>query len=184
VNVPDQYRNDLLRETRDELAKADAKASILLAASGIAASAFVTVGNGGTWYPENLADHVARVFAWAAIGLTLAGIVTVGMAVKPRMRARHDVIGPPHYFGDVEGYRPPWWKIRARATKLRTQRTKFRNDLESTSMPELRERVDDQIWTLSHIAYRKYWLVSLGMRLYGLALLAGLVAFLTEKQWL
>lgn len=59
----------ILSETREELAKADAKASILLAASGIVFAALLAGGSASSWYPDKLSCHTARSFAWAAVVL-------------------------------------------------------------------------------------------------------------------
>ena len=105
--TPADYKEALLRETREEKpAKADAKASILLAASGIAYAALLTVGSASTWYPDALRDHTAALCTWAALGLSLAGIVFVAAAVKPRLRAKRPPREKPEYYGDVEAFWP------------------------------------------------------------------------------
>jgi hypothetical protein len=180
----ESYREALLRETREELAKADAKASILLAASGIVVTALLTVGTTAPWYPDTLKHHGARVFAWIAVGLTLLGILLVGAAVKPLFRAKRDQLGTPHYFADVAAYRPRWWQWRSRRTLVEKGREAFRNALAAMQADEYDERLDDQIWSVSHFAARKYRLVSAGMWLYAGAIVSALVAFALEKQWL
>jgi hypothetical protein len=180
-----RYRDSLLSETREELAKADAKASILLAASGIAFAALLTAGSTASWYPDKLSCHSARVLAWVAVTLTFVGIVFVGAAVKPRLRAKRPHRGNPHYFGDVEAYWPRWWQLGSRKKLRESRRRQFAAALERTSSErEQNERLDDQIWILSHIAYRKYRLVSIGMWLYTAAAAAALVALVLEKRWL
>lgn len=68
---------------------------------------------------------------------------------------------------------------------LESRRRELPAALKKTSSErEYSERLDDQIWTLSHIAYRKYRLVSIGMWLYAAAIAAALVALVLEKQWL
>jgi hypothetical protein len=178
------FKKTFLGETREELARADAKASILLAASGITFAALFAVGKDSRWYPGGLTDGAARVSAWVAVGLTLLGIGFVAMAVKPRLRAQRPEPGAPHYFADVEAYWPRWWHVLGRKKAVEAGRRDFGLALKAMSQEsDFSERLDDQIWALSHIAYRKYRFVSLGIWLYGLAAAAGVVAFLLEKKW-
>jgi hypothetical protein len=180
------YRQSLLRETRDELARADAKASILLAASGIAFAALLSAGSTSSWYPDKLSHQGARVLAWIAVALVLLGIGVVGAAVKPRLRANPSEQSKPYYFGDVEAYWPRWWQLGHRGSLRQKGRDDFAKALQalSSSAPEQSERLDEQIWTLSHIAYRKYRLVSIGMWLYAGSALAAVTALAVEKAWL
>ena len=55
---------------------------------------------------------------------------------------------------------------------------------ESISATDYANRLDDQIWTLSHIAYRKYRRLLIGIWCDGVAVGAGLVALILEKRWL
>jgi hypothetical protein len=176
--TPTDYKEALLRETREELARADTKASILLAASGIAFAALFKD-------PDKLSQHTARTLTWIALGLTLGGICFVAAAVKPRLRAKHDKSPTPHYFGDVEAYRPPWWHLWRRRRRLREARERFGEELAEAATPtEYEERLTAQVWVLSHIAFRKYRLVSIGIWWYAAALGVGLAALVVEKEWL
>ena len=177
-----EYRELLLSETREELQKADAKASILLAASGIAFAALLTSGGASGWYPDRLSDGTARAFVWIAIGVALVGVAFVGAAVMPRLRAKSRHGEKLHYFGDVEAYWPKRWRIRSRADAYETARRDFATDLQSASTEEkYLEYLDDQIWHLGRMAYRKYRLISIGMYLYGIALVCAIVALIVEK---
>jgi hypothetical protein len=180
----ERYKDSLLRETREELGKADAKASILLAASGIGATALLTVGSTATWYPGHLKHSPAPLFAWLAVGLGLAGIFFVGLAVKPRLNPSPRRGQPPHYFGDVDEYYPKWWQRKCRDELMTRGREEYDKAIASASGGEYEKRLDEQIWVLSHIASRKYRLVSAGMRLFALAGVAALIAFLVENRWI
>jgi hypothetical protein len=172
------YKETLLRETREELARADTKASILLGASAIAFGALFKD-------PDKLNHHTPRTLGWIALALTLVGICFVAAAVKPRLRAKHAKSPRPHYFGDVEAYRPPWGQIWRRRRHLEKARRRFGTELaEAATAAEYEERLTDQIWHLSHIAYRKYRFVSIGMWWYAAGLLVGLAALVLEKEWL
>lgn len=180
----DDSREALLRETREELAKADVKASILLAASGIALSALLTAGDKAPWYPDHLTEVNARRCAWAAAALMIVGMLFVGAAVKPRLRAKHGTTPVVHYFGDVEAFRPPWWRLWRRDAEVDEARDRFGASLLNLTDPEAAHaRLVDQIWTLSHIAYRKYRFVGFGIWAFAGALGLSLAALFIEKQW-
>jgi hypothetical protein len=178
----ERYKESLLQETREELGKADAKASILLAASGIGATALLTVGSTATWYPGHLKHPPASLFAWLAVVLALAGIFFVGLAVKPRLNTSPRQGQPPHYFGDVDEYYPEWWQRKSRDELMTRGRQQYDKAIASASEGEYEKRLEEQIWVLSHIASRKYRLVSTGMRLFALAGAAALIAFLIENR--
>ena len=75
TNDSTKYREALLTETREELQKADSKASILLAASGIAAGALLSATLSGQWTPNKLHHGDARLFAWISITAGLVGVL-------------------------------------------------------------------------------------------------------------
>ena len=118
--------------------------------------------------------------------MALGGICLVGAAVKPRLRANDSDAPIPHYFGDVEAYRPSPWQLWHRRQKMEAARTQFGTKLDdaAASGSEYEERLTDQVWVLSHIAFRKYTLVSIGMWFYAAALVLGIAALVVEKQWL
>ncbi len=174
----------LLRETREELAKADSKASILLAGSGIAFGAVLAAGD-KAWFPDQLTHHSARVVAWIAVAATMLGIILVGAAVKPRLRSEPRRTGRVDYFGDVVTHRPRWWHLLGRKQALAQGREQFSYRLSKASgTDDYRKRLDDQIWHISHIADRKYRLISIGMWLYAVAAISGICGLVLEKQWL
>ncbi len=186
--VPDdantQYKDALLRETREELAKADGKASILLAASGIAFTALLTGATTSGWDPDKLLCHTARILTWSAIAVALLGGTFLGAAVKPRLRPEDDPPARPHYFGDVAAFGPSRWEMRKRKAKLAAGRLRFENALDSLDQTDSSARTTDQIWQLSHVARRKYWLVSAGIWAYAVAVIVTVIAVVLEKQWL
>lgn len=182
--ILDTYKDKLLAETREELAKADAKASILLAASGIAFLALLTVGSAGSWYPDKLSHHAARIADWLSILFVLVGICFVAAAVKPRLRERHSETPKPFFFGDVAAYRPPWYTVRHRHDKLERAHAAFVSELERMTESDVSSRVSDQIWQLSYIAYLKYRLLAIGIWCFAGGVVAAAVALMVEKQWL
>jgi hypothetical protein len=176
-----EYREALLAETREELQKADNKASILLAASGIALSALLTAFAAGTWSPSHLAHRDAELWSWTSISLALIGLFFIGTAVKPRLRSKETRKEALHYFGDVHAFWPRWYRSHG-AAGLTTARADFDKALEAASTGEnLKKRLDDQIWFLGHIAFRKYRFVNVGLWFFAISILLAILALLTER---
>ena len=91
----------ILAESREELARADGKASILLAAASLIAGVVLTAILAGDWRPGDLAV-CAQVGWWAGTLSGGVGIVALATAVYPRTKYRG--ARPPSviaYFGDV-----------------------------------------------------------------------------------
>jgi MFS family permease len=176
------YREDLLAETREELQRADNKASILLAASGIALSALLAAFAAGTWSPSHLAHNDARICSWISMILALLGLAFIGAAVKPRLRPKETKKERLHYYGDVQGFWPKWYR-RHQPAALANARAEFDRALEAASTADNRKRrLDDQIWFLGHIAFRKYRFVTIGLWLFASSILIAALAALCE--WL
>src|SRR4051812_28491924 len=97
------YTAKVLAETREELARADNKAQILLAAFGIVIGAILAGLLSGDWKPERL-DHGATELFWVGGGFSIAACATLGWALWPRIT--HEAAdGPASYFGDVLAYK-------------------------------------------------------------------------------
>ncbi|WP_062351026.1 Pycsar system effector family protein [Herbidospora yilanensis] len=78
----------LLTEAREEAGRADLKASILLAASGVAISALLGALIAGSWTPARLEG--AAFLWWAAGVLGAASVATFVAAIYPReLRSRN-----------------------------------------------------------------------------------------------
>jgi hypothetical protein len=99
----------LLTETREEIARADGKASILLAGAGVAASAVV----GGALSSDLTllgAAGVVQVVAAASALAMLLGIWALGAAVMPNVGA--PAAGRVRYFTDVLQYEQSTQKLK------------------------------------------------------------------------
>jgi len=90
----------LLREAREELGRADNKASILLAASGVVVGALIAAVLAGSWSPSELSVLTAYIW-WVACGFLVAGIALLGVAIYPRTRRASKLPDFVAYFGDV-----------------------------------------------------------------------------------
>jgi hypothetical protein len=101
VTEADALCGRLLAETREELVRADGKASILLAGVGVVVGAVVSglVSSGQS--PTDLDRHAQWLF-WVGTLVVCGGLVSLGAAVWPRIGAPRP--GVVQYFGDVPQY--------------------------------------------------------------------------------
>jgi hypothetical protein len=92
----------LLAETRGEIAHADNKASVLVAALGMTAGVFSALLAGRKWSPSALS--VAGTVVWWAGALSLlVSLLALLLAVLPRYRLGAWTPGEPlSYFGDIQ----------------------------------------------------------------------------------
>lgn len=176
MTLADDYAKTLLAETREELVHADGKASILFSAGGvivgIVAAALLSEG----WEPSNL-DSWAEALWWAGTGLVLVGLLCLGAAVLPRIRAGGWFIRNPfsqqparttprrtaaHYFGDL-----------APLTTLKSARQAVVAGAEAGL-----DRTVEQAWVLSKIVLTKYRLTQVALSLYGIGGISVLIAHL------
>jgi hypothetical protein len=94
---------DLLKEAREELVRADGKASILLAAAGVIVGTTAAAILAGDWSPFDLLPVPAHLW-WAGVGAAVAGIGALGFTVYPRTKRNK---AAPHlvaYFADVTAF--------------------------------------------------------------------------------
>jgi hypothetical protein len=155
------YLADLLGDTREELTRADSKAALLLSATGVAVGALLAGLLAGKWTPFELDNRVEWIW-WVGVGSAAAGIYSIAAAIYPRIHRRSsDQARPPAYYGDVAGYE----KIEL-----------FRQAVDQAV--DLRERLIDQTFQVSHIVQRKYVLLQRGLRFLLLAIVACAAAVL------
>ena len=142
------YATSLLNGVREEIDRADVKASILLAASGVAAGALLAGLIAGTWSPLKL--HAAIQWAWwLGVFESVVGIFCLALAVYPRERKGNPEISwTVVYYGDVLAYRTTAQLVAAL------------NRSAETSL----ERIADQLKHVSWIVDHKYRLIRWGMR--------------------
>jgi hypothetical protein len=155
VTPPTRYLADLLEDTREELTRADYKAGLLLAATGVVAGALLAGLISKSWTPIELDARVSWLW-WVGVSSAGVGMYSIAAAVYPRIH-RRNVPHPqsPTYYGDVAAYAD----IGA-----------FRRAVER--VPDDRERLIDQTFLLSHLVQRKYILLRRGLRYLLLAILA------------
>jgi len=145
----------MLDESREEITRADTKASFLLALYGAVQVVFLTALAAGDWNPSKLGSRLGWLF-WLGWLLALAGLYTVGLSVYPRVGNRHqDCIA---YFGHV-----------AECETIGEMREAL---IKSTSRAVSRD--EEQLWTISRIVRSKYghiqhsmWLTLAGLLVCG-----------------
>ncbi|MGW7525281.1 Pycsar system effector family protein [Streptomyces sp. NPDC054783] len=92
----------LLAETRNEIAHADNKASVLVAALGMSAGVFSGLLAGRKWTPSAL-SAAGTVLWWAGALSLLLALFALLLAVLPRYQLGTWTPGEPlSYFGDVQ----------------------------------------------------------------------------------
>lgn len=95
------YAASLLAECREEVDRADKKASILLAATGVGIGALLAGLIAGKWSPFQLKDAIQWLW-WTGVAATAGGLWYLACAVYPRTRRRGvDKPESVAYFGDV-----------------------------------------------------------------------------------
>jgi Pycsar effector protein len=142
------YATSLLSGAREEIDRADAKASILLAASGVAAGALAAGLAAGTWTPLKLQAAIQWAW-WLGVVESAMGICCLALAVYPRERKNDS--GVPRtvlYYGDVLAYHTTAQLVTA---LNRSAETKI-------------DRIADQLRHVSWIVDHKYRLIRWGMR--------------------
>lgn len=98
-----EYTERLLAETREELARADSKAQLLFAASGVVLGAILASIANGNWGPGDLVPLATIVFAVGAAAYIIA-IVALGTAVWPRIH-HEEANKPADYYLDIVNYK-------------------------------------------------------------------------------
>ncbi|GHE12379.1 Pycsar system effector family protein [Streptomyces alanosinicus] len=91
----------LLAELHDEIARADTKASVLVAALGMTAGVFTGLVAGRNWSPSRLTAPGTGLW-WAGTAALALSLVALLLAVLPRLRSGPWAEGRPLcYFGDI-----------------------------------------------------------------------------------
>jgi hypothetical protein len=91
----------LLADLRAEIARADAKAAVLVAALGLSAGVPTTLLANAQWRPDRLPTSAALLW-WTGATLLLAALLATLLAILPRYRTSCWAPGRPlTYFGDV-----------------------------------------------------------------------------------
>lgn len=151
----------ILREAREELARADGKASILLAAIGVVLGAILAAILGGSWHPSHLHDNIEWLW-WIGTVTGFIGAAAFGVAIFPRTKYRYQRrLGIVAYFGDVVGLS---------SDDLKQGLADTAKDSDAAVL--------DQVMAISSVVDTKYRAIQVGMLCTGLAALCWLCAVL------
>ena len=156
------YIEGMLRETREELVRADNKASILFASGGVILGAILAGILSGDWQPDDLDRGATEVF-WLGAAVYVGALIAVGYSIWPRLK--HDEAqGAAFYFGDVR-------EIGKRS------RSALREALKRGA--ETPERATEQLLVISDIVWKKMMGIraTLVLAPFGLTICAGAVIF-------
>lgn len=140
---PSELVSQLLRDTREELNRADSKAQILLGVFGIVYGVLLAAIVAGDWAPNHLCDG-AEVVWWAGAVLLTGGLALLMWVVWPRI-THADGREKLAFFAHAAAYKtlPEFKKaVAARESELGDD--------------AVREREMDQAWTVSGIVTKKY----------------------------
>ncbi|WP_417234750.1 Pycsar system effector family protein [Arthrobacter sp.] len=149
----------ILLETREELERADNKASILLAATGVVLGALVAATLAGDWSPPASPEGVRWLY-WAGIWLVCAAIFLLGSAVYPRIQAKGWRPNAISYYGDVV----------AAGAKNKVE------ELLRAPSDNPNKRVIDQLMQVSTIVQKKYVAIRRAMFCLGLGAAAWIIS--------
>jgi hypothetical protein len=136
----------MLAEAREDVLKADQKASMVLAALGIAIGAVLGGVLAGDWDPTEDLTTGGQVGWWLATAAVTSGLVLAGMAVWPRFNGADGSAGI-YYWAHIASFD----SLSALAAAL------------DADPPDLDDRTRNQMWSLARIVKRKYVLIRWAM---------------------
>ena len=157
-----EVATSLLDESREEVARADSKASILLGAAGLSFGAIVTGLLEGRWSPLRLDVRVQWLW-WVGVAVILGAFVLLCMSIYPRVRMdlQKEKLS---FFGHVAQFDSPEELANAIMTKAERQ---F-------------DRLVDQLFVVSRILIRKYRFMRAAFWSFGIGIVLCLVAILAD----
>ena len=148
------YLADLLASTRDELARADSKAALLLASVGVITGALTGGLSSRNWTPLSLGGGQQALW-WAGVAAAAVGSFLISASVYPRTRGTVIPGGLPAYFRDIAAY---------------PDVDAFRQAVGTA--PDVAERLINQTYAVARIVRAKYAQLQVGL----FCLLAAIVA--------
>ncbi len=157
------YVRRLLYETREENSRADTKASIVLAGSGVIVGILLS---GLVTGDVNLKgeEAIVSVLAWVAGLLLVGGVSSVGSAVYPQTKAPE--MGHARWFAEIAQYKADEARL---AEAVERDQSDGGRDLH-------------QARVLAKIVARKYRLTKFGMWLLAIGFAVGALAALLSTQ--
>jgi hypothetical protein len=150
----------LLAESREELTRADGKASLLLAALGIGLSAILAAILAGDWSPFDLKEPYQALW-WAGSVSAGLSLFCLCAAVYPKVKHK-SATGGVTYFGDVA--------VLETVPELRAALKRSETDPHS--------RTVTQLHVIARLVDRKYAFIRFGLLALGAAILMTVTAVL------
>jgi hypothetical protein len=149
------YLAALHANTREELSRADSKASLLLAAIGVVIGALIGGITSSHWSPMSMGTG-AQALWWAGVAAATVSMVLISASVYPRINRRGTPrAGLPTFYGDVAAY---------------PDIDAFRRDI--SNAPDVTERLIYQTYVLARTVRAKYVLLRRGLLSFLVAILA------------
>ena len=149
MGTSEETQREMLAEARAEVAIADTKASILLAALGIGFGAVLGGLLAGDWEPTVLVG-AARFFWWIGATFALSSVAAAASSIWPRYPDRSHT-SELNYWGHV-----------ARHTNVRALRSALEDNAATPA-----QRIEHQLWFVSRVVQKKYRLVRIALLLAG-----------------
>jgi Family of unknown function (DUF5706) len=149
----------LLTETREELVRADTKAQILFAATGVVISVVIGGILSGHWRPHDLSCRAELVW-WIGVAAAGVGVAALVYALWPRIGSAES--GRVRYFADIRTYK---------------RRGELVGDLNNEAARK--DRDAEQLLALAPIVWKKYIAikVAIGALSIGAILIVGAAGF-------
>jgi hypothetical protein len=151
ADLVERHLEALLADTREELGRADHKASLLLAGGGVAIGALLASLFGRQWSPIEL-DHRVQWLWWLSAAAAAMALLALGDTIYPRTWAAEGGTGGIAFYGDVLAV--PRDRLEAEVRRAADRRGSC---------------LADQLFEVSRIVRRKYRAIKVALWMYAAA---------------
>lgn len=148
-----EYVEEMLKEAREELVRADGKAALIVAASGVAIGALLGGFLAGSWEPSDLSNSVEWLW-WLGVLLAAYGLYRLARSVYPQTKRKGSAPAVLAFYGDVNRFTGDLAALKQRL-------------IESAVNAE--DRQVDQLRQVSGIVGAKYCAIKTGLLMLGVA---------------
>jgi len=154
---------ELIKQVREEISRADSKSSIILAGLTFALGAVISSLFMGRWNPSSLEIH-AQIAWWIGVGSILLSLFSLAQTIYPRTKNTNvnRVENLVAYYGDIH----------------QLSSAALVSNLNNTAVQESSQT--DQLLMLSKIAYKKYSHLKRGLNLAGFALVFFAITYILQ----
>lgn len=148
-----EYIQEMLKEAREELVRADAKASLILASSGVVLGALMAGLLAGSWEPSDLGNSIEWLW-WLGAAVAGYGLYRLAKSVYPQTNRKGEAPAVLAYYGDINNV----------TGDLATLKQKL-----AESSAQASDRHVDQLRQVSKIVGAKYAGIKTGLLMLGVA---------------